>query len=282
MHMVDHVHGILLSGGSAFGLDAASGVMQFLEEKNVGFNTRIARVPIVPGAIVFDLGIGDATVRPDATMGYHACQAASSDPPAEGNVGAGTGCSVGKILGQAQAMKSGIGSASMEIGGGTIVGAIAVVNAFGDVIDPSNGEIIAGTRSTKLGPFLLGSKEYFADTLVVMQTLIGRSIMDLTNRSNSLVCAVATNARLDKNEANKVSQMAHDGLARVVRPAHTMLDGDTIFTLATGKRRADVNVVGAIAAEVVAQAILRGVRLAKPAGGLPGLGDNSADQSFDL
>lgn len=272
MHMVNRVHGILLAGGSAFGLDAAGGVMKYLEEKSIGFNTGIARVPIVPGAIVFDLGIGDPTVRPDASMGYHACQTASTDPPGEGNIGAGTGCSVGKILGLAQAMKSGIGSASMDIGGGIIVGAIAVVNAFGDIIDPRNGEIVAGARSTKFGPFQIGSKEYFANTLVVMQTLIGRSIMGFTNRSNSLVCVVATNARLNKDEANKVAQMSHNGLARVVRPAHTMLDGDTIFTLATGKRKVDVNVVGAYAAEVVAEAILRGTLSAKPAGGLPGLG----------
>jgi len=271
LHLVSQVHGLLLAGGSAFGLDAASGVMQFLEEKKVGFNTGVARVPIVPGAIIFDLGIGDAGVRPNASMGYKASQTANTDPPAEGNVGAGTGCTVGKILGLAQAMKSGIGSASMEIGGGIIVGAIAAVNAFGDIIDPSNGNIIAGARSTKLGPLQLGSKEYFADTLEVMRTFIGRTALGFVSRSNTVVCAVATNASLNKNEANKVAQMAHNGLARVIRPAHTMLDGDTIFTLATGKRKADVNVVGAYAAEVVAQAILRGVQSAKSAGGLPGL-----------
>ena len=271
MHLVTKVHGIVLAGGSAFGLEAATGVMRYLEEKGVGFDTHIAKVPIVPAAILFDLGIGKSDVRPDASMGYLACQNASSDPPAEGNVGAGTGATVGKILGASQCMKSGIGTASLEIGAGVIVGAIAAVNAFGDVIDPETGQIIAGARSKDVGPLHIGAPGYFADTMQVMQTLIGRTILGFGSRSNTVIGVVATNAKLDKEDANKVAQMAHDGLARTIRPAHTMLDGDTIFALATGDHAADVNIVGAYGAEVFARAILRAVRAAKPVAGLPAI-----------
>ena len=235
------------------------------------FDTRIAKVPIVPAAILFDLGIGKADVRPDAAMGYLACQNASSEPPAEGNVGAGTGATVGKIFGPSQCMKSGVGTASLEIGAGVIVGAIAAVNAFGDVIDPSTGQIIAGARSKDVGPLHIGAPGYFADTLQVMQTLIGRTALGFGSRGNTVIGVVATNAKLDKEATNKVAQMAHDGLARTIRPAHTMLDGDTIFALATGEHAADVNIVGAYAAEVFAQAILRAVRLAKPVAGIPAI-----------
>ncbi len=271
MHLVSKVHGIVLAGGSAFGLEAATGAMRYLEERGVGFDTRIARVPIVPAAILFDLGIGKPDVRPDAAMGYLACQNASTEPPAEGNVGAGTGATVGKILGPGQCMKSGIGTASLEIGAGVMVGAIAAVNAFGDVIDPSSGQIIAGARSRDVGPLHIGAPGYFADTLQVMQTLIGRVILGFGSRENTVIGVVATNARLDKEGANKLAQMAHDGLARTIRPAHTMLDGDTIFALATGEHTADVSIVGAFGAEVFAQAILRAVRAAKPVAGIPAI-----------
>jgi L-aminopeptidase/D-esterase-like protein len=271
MHLVSKVHGVVLAGGSAFGLEAATGVMRYLEERDVGFDTRIAKVPIVPAAILFDLGIGKADVRPDAAMGYLACENASSEPPAEGNVGAGTGATVGKILGIGQCMKSGVGTASMEIGAGVIVAAIVAVNAFGDVIDPTNGQIIAGARSKDVGPLHIGAPGYFADTLQVMQTLIGRTILGFGSRENTVIGVVATNAKLDKEAINKVAQMSHDGLARTVRPAHTMLDGDTIFALATGEHAADVNIVGAYAAEVFAQAILRAVRTAKSVSGLPAI-----------
>jgi L-aminopeptidase/D-esterase-like protein len=273
MHLVSKVHGIMLAGGSAFGLDAATGAMRYLEERGVGFDTHIVKVPIVPSAILFDLGIGKPDVRPDAAMGYLACQNASSDPPAEGNVGAGTGATVGKILGPAQCMKSGIGTASMEIGAGVIVGAIAAVNAFGDVIDPDTGQIIAGARSKDIGPLHIGASGYFADTLQVMQTLIGRTAIGFGSRGNTVIGVVATNAKLDKEDANKVAQMAHDGLARTIRPAHTMVDGDTIFALATGEHSADVNIVGAYAAEVFARAILRGVRAARPVAGIPAISE---------
>jgi L-aminopeptidase/D-esterase-like protein len=260
-----------LAGGSAFGLEAATGVMRYLEERGVGFDTRVVKVPIVPAAILFDLGIGRSDIRPDAAMGYLACQNASSDPPTEGNIGAGTGATVGKILGVGQCMKSGIGTASIEIGAGVIVGAIAAVNAFGDVIDPSTGQIIAGARSKDVGPLHIGAPGYFADTLQVMQTLIGRTALGFGSRGNTVIGVVASNAKFDKEATNKVAQMAHDGLARTIRPAHTMLDGDTIFALATGEHTADVNIVGAFAAEVFAQAILRAVRLSKPVAGIPAI-----------
>ena len=269
MHLVEHVHAVLLAGGSAFGLDAAGGVMRYLEEREVGFEARVARVPIVPAAILFDLGIGRADVRPNAAMGYQACLNASSDPPAEGNAGAGTGCTVGNIMGKDTAMKSGIGSASLEIGGGVIVGALVAVNAFGDIIDPGTGQIIAGARSFRKGPLKVGSEGYFADTLEVMRTYLGRKVLTFASRAHTVIGVVATNARLNKEQANKVAQMAQVGLARCVRPAHTLLDGDTLFALGTGKRQADASIVGAFAAEVVAQAIIRAVRAAKPAGGLP-------------
>ena len=269
VNAVEKVHAVLLAGGSAFGLDAASGVMRYLEEKGIGFNTGVARVPIVPAAILYDLAIGRADIRPDLEMGYRAAASASANAPAEGNAGAGTGATVGKIFGMAGAMKSGLGTASMEVGGGIIVGAIVAVNAFGDVVDPQTGKILVGARSTKLGPVQLGSADYFANTLAVMKTLVGRAILKLAMSRNTVIGVVATNAKFDKAQATKMAQMAQDGLARAIRPAHTMLDGDTIFAMATGQKKADVSIVGAYAAEVLAQAIVRAVKMAKPAGGLP-------------
>lgn len=277
MHLVQKVHAVLLSGGSAFGLDAAGGVVQYLEEKGVGFDVRVARVPIVPAAILFDLGIGRADVRPDAEMGYRACQNASSNPPEEGNFGAGTGATVGKIFGPERAMKSGIGSTSIDIGNGILVGAIVAVNAFGDIKDPKTSEIIAGARAIHKGPIHIGSKGYFADSLKVMKSLVGRTVMSFASPKATVIGVVATNARLNKEQANKVAQMAQDGLARTVCPAHTMLDGDTIFAISTGKRKADVNIIGAYAAEAFAGAILRGVHNAQSVGSLPGLNDSNYD-----
>jgi L-aminopeptidase/D-esterase-like protein len=269
IHLVNQVHGITLSGGSAFGLDSAAGVVRYLEQRGVGFDVRVARVPIVPGAILFDLGIGSADVRPDAEMGYQACLNASTDKPTEGNVGAGTGATVGKILGMQGAMKSGIGSAAMKIGDQVIVGAIVAVNAFGDIIDPATNQIVAGARSPDEDLQQIGIQGYFADTMEVMKSLASGTILGYASRSNTVIGVVATNANLDKEQVNKVAQMAQNGLARTVRPAHTMLDGDTIFALATGEHEADVNIVGAFAAEVVAQAILRAVRAARSVAGLP-------------
>jgi L-aminopeptidase/D-esterase-like protein len=252
LHRVEKVHGVLLTGGSAFGLDAAAGVMRYLEERGVGFDVGVARVPIVPAAVIFDLAIGRADVRPDAAMAYQACLNATTDPVIEGSVGAGTGATVGKILGMQNAAKSGVGSACVEITDGLLVGAIAVVNALGDVIDPHTGEIIAGARS----------EEGFADTLKVMQKFQASSS---ASANNTVIGVVATNAKLSKGEANKVAQMAQDGLARAVRPAHTMDDGDTIFALSTGERSADVSLIGAFAAEVLAEAIVRGAQAARRA-----------------
>ncbi len=269
MHLVNAVHAVVLTGGSAFGLDCATGVMRYLEEQKIGFDTGFARVPIVPAAVLYDLGIGSPSRRPDADMGYQAAQAASVQPPQQGNFGAGTGATVGKILGPANAMKSGIGTASMEIGGGIKVAAIIAVNAFGDIVDPQTHHILAGARTTTIGGIRVGSGDTFADTEAVLRTFAGRAILSFTAGHNTVIGAVATNAKLTKEEANKVAQMAHNGLALTVRPAHTMLDGDTIFALATGKKRADVNLVGAFSVHVVAQAVVNAVLAAAPAGGLP-------------
>ncbi|MCC6187687.1 MAG: P1 family peptidase [Anaerolineales bacterium] len=267
VHLVQKAHAVMLAGGSAFGLDAASGAMRWLEEHGFGFEMRMARVPIVPSAILFDLGIGRADVRPDAAMGYRACLAASDARPPEGNAGAGMGCTVGKALGPQYGMKGGLGTASVELGQGVVVGAVAAVNAFGDILD-EQGAILAGCRQP-------ADPARFADALAVMRTWAAASsgqpgqAMPNSAGSHTVVGVVATNAGLTKEEANKVAQMSHDGLARVIRPAHTMFDGDTIFALSAGDLALDVNVIGAFAAEVMAQAILNGVRAAEPVAGWP-------------
>ena len=271
LNLVEKVHAIVLAGGSAFGLDAASGVMRYLEEQGIGFDTGAAKVPIVPSAILYDLALGSAKIRPDAAMGYRAAESASAESYPEGNVGAGTGATVGKIFGIKSAMKSGLGSSCVDAGGGVLVGALVAVNAFGDVVDPQNGGILAGARSTQLGPLHLGAQGYFANTLETMRTFTGRTVMGFATKSNTVIGVVATNAHLEKAGAAKVAQMAHDGLARVIRPAHTLLDGDTIFALSAGNKNADVTTVGAFAAEAMAEAILRAVQAAESAGGLPGL-----------
>jgi L-aminopeptidase/D-esterase-like protein len=271
VHLVEKVHAVVLAGGSAFGLDAATGVMRYLEERKIGFDTGAAKVPIVPAAILYDLGLGRADVRPDAAMGYRAAASASSKAPDEGNVGVGMGASVGKMFGGSLSMKAGVGTASMNIGGGVTVGALVGVNAWGDVVDPQTNQIIAGLRSGKVGPLHVGNKDTFADTLRTMKSTVGRGVLGFATRTNTVIGVVATNARLTKSQATKVAQMAQDAIARTIRPAHTMLDGDTIFALSTGTRSADITTVGAFAAEVMAEAILRAVRKAAPAGGLPGL-----------
>lgn len=270
MHLVDKVHAVLLAGGSAYGLDAAGGVMHWLEEHGAGFNTGVARVPVVPAAILYDLALGSAAVRPDAPMGYAACQDASRAPVRQGNIGAGMGASVGKLFGMAGATKSGLGSASIELGSGIVVGAIVAVNAVGDVVNPSSGAILAGLRPIQQGVLNIGGDGHFANTLEMMKTLPGRAALRLAGAGNTVIGVVATNARLDKDQVNKMAQMAQDGLARAVRPAHTMLDGDTIFALATGKAgRASVNLVGAWVAEALSMAIVNAVLGAEAAGGLP-------------
>jgi len=252
INLVQKIHAIVLAGGSAFGLDAASGVMRYLEEQKIGYETGFAKVPIVPAAILYDLNLGRADVRPDSALGYLAASQASSAPPGEGNLGAGTGASVGKMRGMKYAMKSGIGTASIDING-VVIGALVAVNAVGDVVDPKTGKRIAGLRS--------------GSTLAWMKKNQPRA----ATKSNTVIGVIATNAKLTKAETTKVAQMAQDGLAQSIRPAHTMYDGDTIFALSTGEKKADVSMVGAFAAEVMADAIIRAVKTAKSAGGLPGL-----------
>jgi L-aminopeptidase/D-esterase-like protein len=252
LHLVEHVHAVVLSGGSAYGLAAADGVMRFLEAQGTGFLIRPeVVVPIVPAAILFDLDIGSAEIRPDAAAGYAAARSASSEVVAQGNVGAGTGCRVGTLRGNAWATKGGLGCASIDLGGGLIVAALAAVNALGDVVD-EDGSIIAGLRGD-------ASEPRFAGTLEMLRAAAPQP----RSGSHTVIGVLATNAALTKDGANLVAQMAHDGLARAVRPAHTLYDGDTIFALATGTISADTTRIGAFAAEVMAGAIRSGVRAAR-------------------
>jgi L-aminopeptidase/D-esterase-like protein len=267
-HLVEKVHAILLSGGSAFGLDAAGGVMKYLEEKKVGYKTGAALVPIVPAAILYDLAIGNASVRPDAAMGYQACLNAAREKPEEGNIGAGTGATVGKIFGMQSAMKSGIGTSSREIGGGVVIGAIAAVNAFGDVLDYHDRKIVAGARTNQKHP-QSKSNIQFANTLDVLGSMVGRGIMSFASKQNTIIGIIATNAKLDKSSASKFAESASDGISLTVQPAFSMFDGDTIFGLSTGSKQIDINILCAFASLVFADAILNAVRAAKPAGGLP-------------
>ena len=218
------------------------------------------RVPIVPGAILFDLGIGSAHVRPTREMGEKAALAANDGPVAEGNVGAGTGATVGKIFGMKQAMKSGIGTASLTLGSGVVVAALIAVNALGDVIDPANGQIVAGARKAP------GSRE-FANSAVAMR----HGLNPAPRGGNTVLAVVATNARLDRVQTNKLAALASLGIARTISPVNTMSDGDITFAISVGKERAVLDEVGVAAAEAMAKAVLRAVRAAKSAGGVPGL-----------
>jgi L-aminopeptidase/D-esterase-like protein len=260
-HVTPQVHGILLAGGSAFGLEAASGVRRYLEHQGFGYNTGAAKVPIVPAAILYDLGIGKAHVRPTAAMGEAAAAAATADAVKEGCVGAGTGATVGKILGMRQAMKSGVGSFTVALPGGVMVSSLVAVNAFGDVRDPASGKILAGARQAP------DSRE-FADT----QEQIKRRAAAGFGAQNTTLAVVATNAKLTKVQAGKLAQQAGLGMARTIYPVNTMFDGDIVFALSLGDRQADINALGVAAAEALAGAIVRAVRLAKSLGGVPGLG----------
>ncbi|MDE0684984.1 MAG: P1 family peptidase [Candidatus Poribacteria bacterium] len=241
--LVQKAHAVLLTGGSAFGLDAAGGVAQYLEEQNVGFPVGSVRVPIVPAAVIFDLGVGDAQVRPDCEMGYQACLNATDEPVAMGTIGAGTGATVGKAPG-VMSSPGGIGSACKYLDSGLIVAAIVVVNALGNVVCPNTGEILAGGKED----------DSFVD---ITERLLDANLVPGTNTT---IGVVATNATLTPAEVNRVAEMAHDGMARAVRPSHTMFDGDTLFSLATGAHTGSgVNTVGILAAEVVAEAIVNAV-----------------------
>ncbi|MBI2897322.1 MAG: P1 family peptidase [Deltaproteobacteria bacterium] len=268
LHLVERCHAVVLSGGSAFGLDSATGVVRYLESRRVGLPTPAALVPIVPCAVLYDLGIGRPHVRPDAAMGLAACYEAEKGGPVRlGNAGAGAGATVGKALGPAAAMKGGLGSASTSAVGAVVVGALVAANAFGDVVDPTTGEIVAGTRSP-------GSRE-FADTVEILRARAsGASRPPSFSPESTVLAVVATNARLDKEGANVLAQMASAGLARVLRPAHTRVDGDTLFALAAGDHACDVNLLGALAADAVARATLRAVREARPLGGVPAAGSD--------
>lgn len=264
VNLVDRVHAIVLSGGSAFGLDAATGTMRWLEERGIGFDVRVAKVPIVPSAILFDLGVGDAKIRPTADCGYRAAAAATDAPVVEGSVGAGAGATVGKARGMARAMKSGVGSAAITLPSGLVVAALAAVNAFGDVIDPATARVVAGVRTED------------GHGLADLRTLLrgGETPAPKIGENTTLV-VVATNATLTKTQATKVAQMAHDGLARAIWPVHTPYDGDTVFALATGTRDGadDLLLVGVLAADAAAEAIVRAVRQATSLPGLPAARD---------
>ncbi|HSE98824.1 MAG TPA: P1 family peptidase [Blastocatellia bacterium] len=268
VNTVELVHAVMLSGGSAFGLEAAAGAVRYLEEKSIGYDMGVARVPIVTSAILFDLWIGDARVRPDAEAGYKACKSASTQPPAEGNAGAGAGATIGKLFGRDRAMKGGIGTAAVKVDGIT-VGALVAVNAIGDVLDPHTGDVIAGAR-TKDGKALLDTSQ-----AILRGELPPAPAPETRPGASTTRGVVATDANLTKAQANKVAQMAHDGLARAISPVHTPLDGDAIFALATGKARksASVMLIGSLAAEVTAAAIMRAARAAKGLPGLPSAAD---------
>ena len=273
-HLVEHIHALVLAGGSAFGIEAATGVMRWCEERGIGFDTGVARkgaketirVPIVPAAILFDLRLGDPKRRPDAAMGYAAAEAAfraaPGAPVAEGNVGAGTGATVGKLFGIERASKAGIGCWTEELPSGVSVAALAAVNALGDIRDPDTRRILGGARASA------GSRE-FVDTAAAMRR---GSVRTGFADPNTVLVAVATNAALTRLEAQRVAVMASAGMTRVISPAHTTLDGDALFALSLGAARADVNALGAAAAEAVARAIGRGVTQARTAGGVLGAG----------
>ena len=247
-NLVEKIHAVTLAGGSAFGLDAAAGVMQYLEERAVGFDVNATKVPIVCGAVLFDLNIGDHRVRPDKKMGYEACLNANNKECMDGNVGAGTGATVGKILGMERAMKSGLGTYCVQTGD-LKVGAVVAVNCLGDVIDPATGEILAGVLSEDL------------KTMSNTEELMIREYAEKRDpfSGNTSIGIIVTNARLTKPEANKVASMAHNGYGRTLRPAHSMFDGDTIFAIATDQVNGEISVVGLLAARVMEQAVIRAV-----------------------
>ena len=264
MNLVEKVQAVLLSGGSAFGLDAAGGVMRYLEERGFGHETLVAKVPIVPAAIIFDLNIGSSKIRPGIEEGYQTCLTATEKEVAEGCVGAGTGATVGKILGIERATKSGLGTASCKIGDDVIVAALVVVNAIGDVIDHKTGKILAGPRNEENNGFL---------STVELLTGNTPSYIKSPLPTNTTLGVVATNAKLTKEQVNKLAQMAQDGIARAINPSHTMYDGDAMFALSLGDKTGDITVLGTAAAEVVANAIGRAVQQAETLAGIPAMKD---------
>ncbi|WP_140918468.1 P1 family peptidase [Limnobaculum xujianqingii] len=257
INAVDKIHALLLTGGSAYGLDAATGVMKYLEQQQIGFDVGVGVVPIVPAAVIFDLSFGDAKVRPDAEMGYLAAQSASKNRFPDGNTGAGTGATVGKLVGDRWRMKGGLGSASITLSNGLVVGAMVVVNAVGEIRDPDTQRVLAGSH----------------DGQGRTQDMLSLMLKNITDPgpvgTNTTIGVVACNANMNKTQMTKIAQMSHDGLARTIYPVHTMSDGDTLFALATGGVDVSVNLLGTLAAEVVARAVVNGVKAAEGALGVP-------------
>ena len=253
---VDKIHAVVLSGGSAFGLEAASGVMNYLEENDIGFDTGITKVPIVASAVIFDLNVGDHRIRPDFKMGYEAAKSASIDEKRQGNVGCGMGATVGKILGPASAMKSGLGSATVRAGN-LVVSAIVAVNSFGDIFDYESAKQIAGVYDYE--------KKEMLNTYSIMKSQLRPAAFPM---NNTTIAVVATNAILTKAEANKLASMAHNGFARSINPVHTMLDGDTIFAMATNEIHCDLSLAGTMAAEAISRSITNALTSARPCHGM--------------
>ena len=270
LHLVDKIHAILLAGGSAFGLDAAGGVMTYLEEKGKGFDVAKTKIPIVPTAVIFDFGIGDFRVRPDQKMGYRACLQASKRVE-EGSVGAGTGATVGKLFGIERAMKGGVGTSSIGGPNGLIVGALVVVNAFGDVFDPVSHQILAGARKSKKTSQLADSSKWMKKGVTRRQ--FGAVAPYDGNAFNTTLGVIAANADLTKKEVHQVAQIAHIGLAKIISPLHTTFDGDLIFALSYGKKRGDVNTIGLLGEAALMEAIKRAVTKAEGFGVIPAYRD---------
>lgn len=258
VNTIDQVHAVCLSGGSAYGLEAASGVMEYLEDNDIGLDVGVAKVPIVPSAVLFDLPLGDATVRPDKPMGYEAAKRAKVGSFPLGNYGAGCGAAVGKLAGFEHSMKGGLGSASITLKNGLVIGALVAVNAVGDIRDPENREIIAGPYDKETGQIL--------DSISLLE---GAAENDLLPGANTTIGLVAVNAALTKAEATKVAQVTQNALARTIYPAHTMLDGDTIFALSTGDEKHSVDLIANYAAQVMEEAILLAVKSAETVSGVP-------------
>jgi len=263
LHVVEEVNAVLLAGGSAYGLDAAGGVMKYLEEQNRGFNVSFTTVPIVPTAIIFDLGFGDHRIRPDKEMGYQACLEAKTGHIEEGSVGAGTGATVGKLFGVKQATKGGVGTASIESTDGLRVGALVVVNAFGDVLDKDTNRIIAGTRDSEWGTKFINTADQIRKGVV----------RNMFYPDNTTLAVVATNASLNKNEAHKVAQLASIGLTRCISPVNSTFDGDIVFALSLGDKKADINTLGLLGEKVIMEAINRAVKAADGFGIIPAYKD---------
>jgi len=270
LHLVEEIHAILLSGGSAFGLDAAGGVMNYLEQKGKGFDVIKTKVPIVPAAVIFDFGIGDFRIRPDQRMGFQACLNASKKVE-EGSVGVGTGATVGKLFGIERAMKGGVGTSSILGPRGLIVGALVVVNAFGDVLDPDSNQILAGARKSKRSLQLANSSKWIKKGITRKQ--FGGALNSEAEIFNTTLGVIATNAILSKKEVNQVAQLSHSGLVKMISPHHSTFDGDLLFAISYGKKKADVNTIGLLGEVALMEAVKRAIMKADGFGRIPAYRD---------